>query len=322
MAGRGVGMDVVDVEIKHLGGSLQIESTPQGSSFTMRLPFTLSINRAILVKAGDENYAVPLINIEGVARLDAERLLDAYQVANPKLDYVDQSFSLHYLPKLVGTALHYRGGHGDPRQSVIFCRAGDSRLALHVDELVGNREIVVKNLGKQLSQVKSISGASVLADGSVVLILDIAGLIEQYAENLVSVVYKGQESDDHDRQRTIMVVDDSITMRRVASKLLQRNDYQVVTAKDGMDALTQLEDIKPDLMLLDIEMPRMDGFELASHMRNEDSLSDIPIIMITSRTGEKHRQRADEIGVDNYMGKPYQEEELLANIKAIIGGGQ
>ena len=311
-------MDVVDVEIKHLGGSLQIETTPEGSRFIMRLPFTLSINRAILVKAGDENYAIPLINIEGVARLDVESLLDAYQLATPQLDYVDQTFSLHYLPKLVGTALHYRGSHGDTRQSVIFCRAGDARLALHVDDMIGNREIVVKNLGKQLSQVKSISGASILADGSVVLILDIAGLVELYSENLVSVVYKGQDGEGLSQQRTIMVVDDSITMRRVASKLLQRNDYQVFTAKDGMDALTQLEDVKPDLMLLDIEMPRMDGFELASHMRNEDSLRDIPIIMITSRTGEKHRQRASEIGVDNYMGKPYQEEELLANIKTIL----
>ena len=129
-----------------------------------------------------------------------------------------------------------------------------------------------------------------------VLILDIAGLIELYAESQVSVVYRGQGDDDEITQRSIMVVDDSITMRRVASKLLQRNDYQVVTAKDGMDALTQLEEFKPDIMLLDIEMPRMDGFELASHMKNEEAYRDIPIIMITSRTGEKHRQRASEIG--------------------------
>jgi CheY-like chemotaxis protein len=109
-------------------------------------------------------------------------------------------------------------------------------------------------------------------------------------------------------------------MRRVASKLLERNNYEVVTAKDGVDALSRLEEVKPDVMLLDIEMPRMDGFELAIHMQNENLYSDIPIIMITSRTGEKHRDRALQIGIANYMGKPYQEEELIDNIQSAIAG--
>jgi chemosensory pili system protein ChpA (sensor histidine kinase/response regulator) len=207
------------------------------------------------------------------------------------------------------------------KQAVILARAGDIRVALHVDEILGNREIVVKNLGKQLSQVKSLAGASILADGSVVLILDVGGLIRHSVGSAVKVVYHAAEKKPGKLRNTVMVVDDSITMRRIASKLLERHNYEVITAKDGVDALAQLVDVQPDVMLLDIEMPRMDGFELATHMQNEASYSNIPIIMITSRTGEKHRDRAFEIGVSNYMGKPYQEDELVENIQIALAGG-
>ncbi|MBT8437704.1 MAG: response regulator, partial [Gammaproteobacteria bacterium] len=138
------------------------------------------------------------------------------------------------------------------------------------------------------------------------------------AASAVKIVYQ-QDSRLSNKRDIVMVVDDSITMRRVASKLLERHNYEVITAKDGVDALAQLQDLRPDVMLLDIEMPRMDGFELATHMQNEENFSRIPIIMITSRTGEKHRDRAFEIGVNNYMGKPYQEEELIENIQTALG---
>ena len=117
---------------------------------------------------------------------------------------------------------------------------------------------------------------------------------------------------------TVMVVDDSITVRKVTTRLLERNDMNVMSAKDGVDAVAKLQDRLPDIMLLDIEMPRMDGFELAMHIRNEARLRDIPIIMITSRTGDKHRQRAMEIGVNRYLGKPFQEADLLENIIELL----
>ncbi|MCK4710420.1 MAG: response regulator, partial [Gammaproteobacteria bacterium] len=189
------------------------------------------------------------------------------------------------------------------------------------DVLLGNREIVVKPLGKLLSPVKGISGATILADGRVVLILDVNGLIRHgvtthtVSEQAPEAIPKLEKFV----KKVVMVVDDSITMRRVATKLLNRNNYDVVTAKDGVDALAQLEDVNPDVMLLDIEMPRMDGFELALHMKNEATYRDIPIIMITSRTGNKHRDHAMKIGVNKYMGKPYQEEELIGNISALVG---
>jgi chemosensory pili system protein ChpA (sensor histidine kinase/response regulator) len=320
MSGRGIGMDVVDIEIKQLGGTLQIATNPQGTTFTARLPFTLSINQAILVRTGEEIYAIPLINIEGITRLDNQQMLDYYGQEEPELEYAGQRFALHNLSKLVGSGIQFKPGVENEKQAIILSRAGDVRVALHVDEIIGNREIVVKTLGKQLSQVKALAGASILADGSVVLILDISGLIRHRAST-VKIDY--QSGDDRAAQvrSTVMVVDDSITMRRVASKLLERHNYQVVTAKDGVDALAQLQDLRPDVMLLDIEMPRMDGFELATHMQNEETFSEIPIIMITSRTGEKHRDRALEIGVTNYMGKPYQEEELIENIQSALGAG-
>ena len=323
LSGRGVGMDVVDIEIKQLGGTLQIESTPQGTTFIARLPFTLSINQAILVKTGEEIYAIPLINIEGITRLETDKLVEYYQSENAELDFAGQKFGLHYLSHLVGAGVQIDAEDSQSKQPVILIRSGDIRVALHVDEVLGNREIVVKSLGKQLSQVKGLSGASILADGSVVLILDVNGLVRHSDAAEVKVVYRAEQPESVNTVdltgNTIMVVDDSITMRRVASKLLERHNYTVVTAKDGVDALAQLEDVRPDLMLLDIEMPRMDGYELASHMQNEDLYSKIPIIMITSRTGEKHRDRALEIGVTNYMGKPYQEEELISNIQQALG---
>ena len=321
LAGRGVGMDVVDIEIKQLGGTLQIETNPQGTAFIARLPFTLSINQAILVRTGEEIYAIPLMNIEGITRLEARQVLDYYREEKPELEYAGQQFALHSLSELVDAGAPFKPASEAEKLSIIFSRAGDVRAALQVDEILGNREIVVKSLGKQLSQVKGLAGASILADGSIVLILDINGLIRHSVSNAVKIVYQQQDESGTQKRNVVMVVDDSITMRRVASKLLERHNYEVVTAKDGVDALAQLQDLRPDVMLLDIEMPRMDGFELATHMQNEESFSRIPIIMITSRTGEKHRDRAFEIGVNNYMGKPYQEEELIENIQTALDAG-
>jgi len=322
VAGRGVGMDVVASSIKQLGGTLQIETSSQGTIFTARLPFTLSINQAILVQAGDESFALPLINIEGITRIEADQMVEFYQQEKPSLDYAGQRYQLHYLQSLLDNSKVFRAINEADKVPVILLRSGDLRVALHIDELLGNREIVVKPLGKLMSQVKGISGASILADGRVVLILDINELIRHGVATLALADSSEQpvvEKETTTQHKLVMVVDDSITMRRVASKLLTRNHYDVVTAKDGVDALAQLQDVNPDVMLLDIEMPRMDGFELAMHMKNEADYRNIPIIMITSRTGNKHRDHAMKIGVDQYMGKPYQEEELINNIAALVG---
>ena len=198
-------------------------------------------------------------------------------------------------------------------------------MALQIDSLAGSQEIVVKSIGQQLSTVRWLIGATILGDGRVVLILDVPALIRMGVA-LHGVVTAHKEvvpereaaPSMEDAAPTVMVVDDSITVRKVTSRFLERQGMTVITAKDGVDAATILQDVLPDLMLLDVEMPRMDGYELAAQMRNDDRLKNIPIIMITSRTGEKHRKRAEKVGVNRYLGKPYQEHELLENIELLL----
>ena len=200
---------------------------------------------------------------------------------------------------------------------LLLVRSGDLRLAVAVDQVIGNREIVVKSGGPQLASVPGIFGATIMGDGSVVVILDVAPLVRRQlaAPRAPEVV----EVETQRRVPLVMVVDDSVTMRKVTGRVLERHNFEVATAKDGLDALERLDERVPDLMLLDIEMPRMDGYELATAMRADPRYRDVPIIMITSRTGEKHRERAFQIGVQRYLGKPYQEPELLRNVYDLLG---
>ncbi len=319
-AGRGVGMDVVYSEIKQLGGSLVIDSSQgAGTRFTVRLPFTLAITQALLVTVAEETYAIPLPSIEGIARIPRERLLETLKEDNPVYNYGGRDYRLQHLGVLLGM--------GAPELPddigsipVLLVRTAGHQSALITEGMQGSREIVVKSVGPQVSNIRGISGATILGDGSILLILDVAGLIriapQQIAELEESVEREGPKEDE----RTFaMVVDDSITVRRVTQRLLERYGMRVLTAKDGIDALALLQENIPDVMLLDIEMPRMDGYELATHMRNDDRFKEIPIIMITSRTGEKHRNRAMDIGVNTYLGKPYQEAELLEHIGQLVG---
>jgi chemosensory pili system protein ChpA (sensor histidine kinase/response regulator) len=320
ISGRGVGMDVVNSEIKQLGGTLGIESVQgQGTKFTVRLPFTLAINQALLVQVGEDIYAVPLASIEGIVRMRARDLAAYYEQDHPVYEYAGNTYEVKHLGVLLDVSQPHLHA-AEVMYPVLLVRSGDHRIALHVDGLMGSREVVIKSVGPQVAKVRGISGATILGDGRVVLILDVPALVRIGAG--VQLVYRSPESEAEaaaaTAMPTVMVVDDSITIRKVTARMLERNHYRVITAKDGLDAVAQLQDSIPDIMLLDIEMPRMDGYELATHMRNDRRLQNVPIIMITSRTGEKHRQRAMDIGVNRYLGKPYQEADLLANIKEIL----
>jgi chemosensory pili system protein ChpA (sensor histidine kinase/response regulator) len=318
VAGRGVGMDVVNSEIKQLGGRLEIDTRQgEGTTFTIRLPLTLSVSRALLVQAGEETYAVPMTSIQGIERLDRAQLEQLLAAENPTYTWLGREYELLPLSATLGlppaTTAPAEGEVS--KRPLLFAHSGDHYVAWAADNLIGSREIVVKSLGPQLSKLRGLSGATILGDGSVALILDLPLLARLgLAQRSTAVV----EAAPVSAQPLVMVVDDSITVRKVTSRLLERNDIRPVTAKDGVDAIAQLEEVMPDVMLLDIEMPRMDGYELATHIRNTDRLKHLPIIMITSRSGEKHRQRAMEIGVDFYMSKPYQEAELLENIHKLI----
>ncbi|HEY0722372.1 MAG TPA: Hpt domain-containing protein [Gammaproteobacteria bacterium] len=317
IAGRGVGMDVVASEIKQLGGVLEISSTAgKGTLFTIRLPLTLSVSRALLVYAGEDVYAVPLMSITGIERIAKGELEQLLSEVQPRYRWVGQDYELMHLSRVLGVTTQAPVMEGE-KVSLLLAQSGDNRVALAVDSLVGSREIVVKSLGPQLSTLQDISGATILADGNVALIIDLPALIRRGLARRGGVK-PVEVTTKVATEPTIMVVDDSITVRKVTERLLKRHNMKCVTAKDGVDALSVLEDVTPDVMLLDIEMPRMDGYELATHIRNSARFRDLPIIMITSRSGDKHRQRAMEIGVNIYMGKPYTEADLLESIQQML----
>ncbi|MGC2033290.1 MAG: response regulator, partial [Steroidobacteraceae bacterium] len=314
-AGRGVGMDVVATEVKKLGGGLFIDTTPgKGSRFTIRLPFTLAISQALIVRVVEETYALPLATVEGVVRLPRNIVARHLGKDAPLFEYGGQKYRFQQLGSFVGLGAT-RLPESDVSMSVVLIRAGEHSTALVTDELVGSREIVVKSLGPQISGIRGIAGATILGDGRIVIILDMGSLVrsEWRARPAETAVL-----DQRDRRTFALVVDDSITVRRVTQRLLERNGMRVLTAKDGVDAVSLLQEHLPDIILLDIEMPRMDGYEVAAHVRNDPRLKDIPIVMITSRVSEKHRARAIELGVDDYLGKPYQESQLLDAIEPLV----
>ncbi|KAB0566752.1 hybrid sensor histidine kinase/response regulator [Pseudomonas palleroniana] len=318
ISGRGVGMDVVHEEVRQLGGSMVIDSTPgMGVHFRIRLPFTVSVNRALMVQCADDQYAIPLNTIEGLVRVLPHELAGHYQQDPPSYEYAGQRYELFYLGDLLHTGARPKLlGQYQP-VPVLLVQCNERHVAVHVDAMAGTREIVVKALGPQFAGVQGLSGATILGDGRVVLIIDLLAHIRARQPALpAQVVDAPLVLNDPLKKRPllVLVVDDSVTVRKVTSRLLERNGMNVLTAKDGIDAIAVLEEHTPDLMLLDIEMPRMDGFEVAMQVRNDPRLMRLPIIMITSRTGQKHRDRAMAIGVNDYLGKPYQESVLLESI--------
>ena len=320
VAGRGVGMDVVNSEVKQLGGLLEIDSqVGSGATFTIRLPLTLSLSRALLVYVGEDIYAVPLLSIQGMVRVTRDELERCYRdVAHPVYQWLGGDYRLLHVGTVLGTSAFALPEEGEKRP-LLLAQSGDQRVALLAEGLLGSREIVVKSLGPQLSTLQGLSGATILGDGSVALILELPSIIRQgLAEGHTVQADEMAVPASRHSGPTVMVVDDSITVRRVTARLLERNDMHPVAAKDGVEALALLDEMVPDVILLDIEMPRMDGYELAKHIRGSERLMKVPIIMITSRTGDKHRRRALELGVDAYLGKPFQESDLLENIQAML----
>lgn len=318
IAGRGVGMDVVRNEISALGGRIEIATEQgRGTTFTIYLPLTLAVTQAVLIKAGEKTYALPSAMVEQVQEHKAEALAEIYK--KHEVSWLNNRYPVHYLPRLFGDAEHT--APVKRYSSIMLLRSGTSRAAIHVDELIGNQEIVVKNIGPQLARVPGIAGATVLGNGEVVLIVNPVQLAHREVLPTISTRVAPIVVDEPPMAPVIMIVDDSLTVRKITSRLLSKEGYQVVTAKDGVDALEQVQLAQPDVMLVDIEMPRMDGFELTKILRGDPHTSHIPIIMITSRTAEKHRNYATELGVNVYLGKPYQEEELLGHIASFVRQG-
>ncbi|MBQ5950259.1 Hpt domain-containing protein [Massilia sp. ST3] len=312
LAGRGVGMDVVRSEAQALGGRVAVDTTPgQGTRFTIHLPLTLAVAQVVLVTNGGRSYAIPATLVEQMLQVRDTELEAALHEG--KLAAGADTLALHELAELLGE-------EGEPlplqrSNPVMVLNSGSRRIALRIGEVVGNREVVVKNIGPQLARVPGIAGATVLGSGEIVLILDPVALAQQ--------PHKAQRAQPQAAPQAplplVMVVDDSITVRKVTQRLLEREGYRVLLAKDGVEALELVAQGAPDLMLVDIEMPRMDGFDLTRQIRGSAATQAVPIIMITSRTADKHRNYALGLGVNAYFGKPYQEEVLLAAIGSLLG---
>jgi chemosensory pili system protein ChpA (sensor histidine kinase/response regulator) len=324
VSGRGIGMDVVRSEVAALGGRVEVTTTPgKGTRFVLTLPLTLAVAQAVLVRAGGRLWALPAPMVEQVQQLKSQALLDIY--IQRKVDWQGKTYPFHYLPRLLGDTAH--NPETKRYNSVLLLRSGQSHAAIHVDEMIGNQEVVVKNIGPQLARVSGISGATVLGTGEIVLIINPVQLAGR--ADLPKHDAGGDDRAIGDRPRAaaapvstqplVMIVDDSLTVRKVTSRLLTRAGFAVASAKDGVDALQLLAEQVPDVILLDIEMPRMDGFEFAKTIKGDPKYANIPIVMITSRTAEKHRTRAAELGVDLYLGKPYQEDELLTHLREMTG---
>jgi chemosensory pili system protein ChpA (sensor histidine kinase/response regulator) len=336
LAGRGVGMDVVRAEAGGLGGRVSVDSIPDhGTRFTINLPLTLAVTQVVLVTVAGRTYALPSVLVEQVQQVRPQPLAQAYNDGH--VMWLNQPVKLYFLAGLLGEA--DRSPIAQRYSPLLILRSGGDRVAVHVDEVVGNQEVVVKNIGPQLARMSGIAGATVLGSGDIVLILNPVQLAQQIerervlqvvAEPLIGGAVAELITPEPVKPRsepvagletlpTVMVVDDSLTVRRVTQRLLTREGYQVVLAKDGVDALQQLQDYTPDVMLVDIEMPRMDGFDLTRNVRGDERYAKIPIVMITSRTADKHREFAMELGVNVYLGKPYQEDELLGHLARFTG---
>jgi chemosensory pili system protein ChpA (sensor histidine kinase/response regulator) len=326
LAGRGVGMDVVRSEVNAMGGRIETATAPgQGTSFKLVLPLTTAVTQVVMLRCGDATVAVPSTLIEIVRRATPAEIEASYAGGSYTLgERVMPFFWLGALLQLSATPSESTGR----TRPVVVVRSAQQRVALHVDEVLGNQEVVVKNLGPQLSRLPGLAGMTLLASGAVALIYNPVALATLYgdaARAATVAALQGSRSGmpvvptlmvepQVAAAPLVLVVDDSLTVRRVTQRLLVREGYRVVLAKDGMEALEKLAEERPQVVLSDIEMPRMDGFDLVRNIRGDARLRDLPVIMITSRIAQKHRDYAAELGVDHYLGKPYSEEDLLALI--------
>lgn len=320
IAGRGVGLDIVRNELNELGGEITVTSEKnQGVSFTLRFPVTLTVTQALMIKAANNTYAIPLTAVTHVLEMNAETLRTAYQ--EHFLTWNNDRFPLGYLPHLLDVSHTFPEIRRSNR--IVLLQAGEERLAIHTDALLGQCEVVVKPVGAQLANAPGIEGATITGDGSIVLIINPLKLLQRESvRELLSAgpmaAGGGVDIAPSATAPIVMIVDDSLTVRKVTSRLLERQGYEILIAKDGVGALQLLRETIPAIMLVDIEMPHMDGFELIRAVRNNPELQNIPIIIISSRTAEKHRKVAEELGVNEFMGKPYQEDELLQHIERLI----
>ena len=316
LAGRGVGMDVVNSEIKQIGGSVEIASEEgKGTCFTIRIPFTLAVMQAIGTRAGEHRYLIPVASVAGVARMLPDDYTKLLEHDKPVYEFAGESYSILDLESLLGEP---PSPLGDDTISILMIKSGGQRAAFRVPELLGHREIVIKPVGPQISSVPGILGGSITSDGQVIIIIDVGPLIRQALLTGARPAPPLESIDIRPKKTLAMVADDSITIRKVTTRVLEGHDFEVVTARDGMEATKLMQERVPDILLLDVEMPRMNGYQVAEFVRADARLRQMPIVMITSRAGKKHRDRGMEAGANAYLSKPYKESELIKEVYKLL----
>ncbi|MBU1564777.1 MAG: Hpt domain-containing protein [Proteobacteria bacterium] len=317
ISGRGIGLDVVRRNIQDLRGSVQLLNKPgQGVTFEIRIPFTLSVNRAVMVRVADRVFAIPLQDIQQIKRFALQDLEERdgvwLRVGDDVVPVVNLGFCLQLETRITKLPTGREG-----ILAILFSR-DEKFFAVSVDEVVEQREIIVKGLGSHLTHVPGISGVTLTGSGALIPIVNLREIIDTRKPVASGEVETVVLADLHEPLK-VLIVDDSISVRHSVARLVESQGWKQQQAIDGIDALAKLETFLPDVIVLDIEMPRMNGYEFKSNINNNDQLKDITVVMLTSRTSEKHQQKARELGVQHYMTKPYQEDafiKLLANIRS------
>ncbi len=319
IAGRGIGLDIVKNEISMLGGRISVNSAPnQGTTFTIYLPLMLSVAQTLMVRAGKQIYAIPAFIVEHHCEFDSGTLKKIYH--DHHIEFNGKKYQFSHLSHLLGEADH--NPEFTKHSQVLFLHSGTQHLAIQIDELISNTEVVIKNIGSQLAQAPGVEGATITGDGDIILILNPVKLLQRNdvqqalrtpVRNLTNAAQKKSPQTP-----TIMVVDDSLTVRKVTCRLLEREGCNVLIAKNGVEAIALLQETTPDVMLIDLEMPKMNGFDLIKNIRTNPKTAHIAVIIISSRTAEKHRKVANDLGINVFLGKPYKEDELLSHLSNFV----
>ena len=353
-SGRGVGLDVVRDSVSRLRGTLEVESMPgQGTAFTMKFPTSLAIQNATLVLVGEQQFAIPTVMVEAIGRLD--NFKHSMLGGRPAIIVQNELYPLNFLSNLLGLSL----SEPDEKAPILLVHTDRQRVALVVDEIKGRMDVVMKNLGPHLRHVHGIAGGTVLGNGRVVLILELIELLssrsgaisnmpvaasslarsESAVRSALQASARGTVEVPRGSRTTtmptiptakpatrqphgkhVLVVDDSPSVRRVVGNMLKQHGWEVQVARDGVEALEMITHETPAAVLLDIEMPRMDGYELMATVRAQEQYRTLPLVILTSRAATKHQQHAMQLGASAYLVKPYQDEELINILNSLVYG--
>lgn len=314
ISGRGLGLAIVSEKIEKLGGSISIESKPDaGTSFRLLLPITLATFRVVLVRVADFLFAIPTTNVKKTLRIKAE---DIKTVKNRQtIRHHDKILSLVHLGDVLGLRDHYSGSE---QLTIVVMASGECQIAFVVDEVVDELQILVKGLGQQLSRVRSISGATILGNGKVVPVLNVHDLMKT-AQQFASVRNHENSEKVPEVSMKILVAEDSITSRILLKSILESAGFQVNTAVDGADAFVQLQAGEFDLLVSDVDMPRMSGFELTAKIRSDKKLGELPVVLVTALESRDDRERGVDVGANAYVIKSsFDQSNLLEVIDKLI----